>query len=152
MKKLVIAITLLLIALGWRAPAISAIAAETINGVLLYSPSPYGSNEENLTIDITENNPNYPGYGKGLSPGSTYRFDDLLRIENGNGFPVCVVLHSQSDLIRFYTSGEALQTISFSLAVNESISVGVEFSSTELGLMEESYSIKTFEGECDEAV
>lgn len=152
MKKIIIAIILLLIALGLRAPAISAIAADTLNGVLLYSPPPYGSNEGNITIDITENNPNYPGYGKGLSPGSTYRFDDLLIIENGNGFPVCVILHSQSDLIGFYTGGEALQTISFPLAVNESIAVGVEFSSTELGLMEEKYGIQVFEGDCSETI
>ncbi len=109
-------------------------------------------NEENLTIEITENNPNYPGYGKGLSPGSVYRFDNLLTIENGNAFPVCVILQSQSDLFRFYTDGEALQSISFSLAVNESIAVGVEFSSAELGLMEENYSVQIFEGECGEAL
>ena len=150
--RIVIAIVLLLIALGLRAPVISVMASDTISGVLLYSPPPYGRNEDNLTIDITENNPNYPGYGKGLSPDSVYSFDDLLTIENSNGFPVCVVLQSQTDLVRFYTTGEALPAVSFSLDVNESIAVGVEFNSTELGLMEGKYSIQVFEGECSETI
>ncbi|MBO8179123.1 MAG: DUF1102 domain-containing protein [Archaeoglobus sp.] len=152
MKKIIIAIILLLIALGLRAPAISVMAADTISGILLYSTSPYANNENNLTIDITENNPNYPGYGNGLSPGSVYRFDDLLTIENSNSFPVCVELESQSDLVKFYTDGDSLPAISFTLAVNESMSVGVEFNAAELGLMEEYYSIQILEGGCNETV
>lgn len=152
MKKVIIAIILLLIALGLRAPAISVMAADTVNGILLYSTSPYASNVDNLTIDITENNPNYPGYGKGLSPGTVYRFDGLLTIENNNDFPVCVVLQSQSDLVNFYTDGESLPAISFTLAVNESMSVGVEFNAAELGMTEEYYSVQIMEGGCNETV
>jgi len=149
MKKVIIAIILLLIALGLRAPAISVMASDTIS-VLLYSTSPYAVNEDTLAINITENNPNYPGYGNGLSPGTVYRFDDLLIIENNNDFPVCVELESQSDLIEFYTDGmPPLPAISFTLAVNEHMSVGVEFNAAEqLGLMEEYYSIQILEGGC----
>ena len=133
-------------------PAISVMAADTISGILLYSTSPYAKNEGNLTIDITQSNPNYLGYGDGLSPGSVYRFDGLLTIENNNDFPVCVILQSQSDLLEFYTDRESLPAISFTLNANESMSVGVEFNATELGLMEEYYDIHILEGGCSETV
>ena len=139
-------IILLLMALGLKAPAISVVATDTIGGILYYN-SPY---EHNLTVDITENNPNYPGYGKGLSANTVYRFDDMLTITNSNNFPVCVVLHSQSDLVKFYTDGESLQAIRFTLRVNESMSVGLELSTAEIGLMEENYSVHITEGECSE--
>ncbi|MEM3505663.1 MAG: DUF1102 domain-containing protein [Archaeoglobaceae archaeon] len=45
-------------------------------------PYAYINNEGMLVIDFSENNPNYSGGGKGISPKSEYNFDKVFGVSN----------------------------------------------------------------------
>jgi hypothetical protein len=39
-------------------------------------------NNGKLTIEISPNNPNYPGYGDGMSHNTTYVFEEMFNVSN----------------------------------------------------------------------
>ncbi len=158
MRKITTAVLVILsiFAIGLNTPVVSTIVEDIVGGVTVISNSIYAtmSNENNLTIDISANNPNYPGYGKGLSLSSTYRFDDALIFENNvskTGIEViCVQIQSNDENLKFYT-GDAMPSdiVSITLGKNESKSIGIEINSTsDLGLKEGKYTIYIYSGEC----
>ncbi len=149
-----ILVILSLFAIGLNAPAVSTIVEDVVEGIIVVSNSAYATRTDDLTIDISANNPNYPGYGNGLSPSSTYRFDDVLTLENDvskTGMEVvCVKIQSNDENLKFYT-GNTLPSyiINLTLRKNESKSVGIEINSTsDLELKEGRYTIYTYSGEC----
>jgi hypothetical protein len=158
MRKITTVILLLLsvFAIGLNAPVVSTIVEDIVGGVTVISNSIYATttDENNLTIDISVNNPNYPGYGEGLSPSSTYRFDDALVFENNvskTGMEVvCVQIQSNDESLKFYTEDTIPSDIvSITLRENESKSVGIEINATSiLGLNEGKYTIYVYSGEC----
>ncbi len=157
MKKTTTAVlvTLSIFAIGLNAPVVSTIVEDVVGGIILTSNSVYATTDDNnLTIEISVNNPNYPGYGEGLSPSSTYRFDDALTIENNvskTGMEVvCVRIQSNDENLKFYTEDTTpSDTVSITLRENESKSVGIEINSTSgLGMEEGRYTIYVYSGEC----
>jgi len=154
MRKTITAMLVVLsvFAIGLNAPAVSTIVEDVIGGVIIFSNSAYAI--DNATIDISVNNPNYPGYGNGLSPSSTYRFDDALTIENNvskTGMDVvCVKIQSNDKNLKFYSeNAPPSYTLNVTLGKNESKSVGIEInSSLDLGLKEGKYTIYVYSGEC----
>ncbi|ADB57849.1 DUF1102 domain-containing protein [Archaeoglobus profundus] len=149
-------VVLSIFAIGFNAPAFSTLVEDIVNGVTLTSDSVYATTSNgNLTIDISVNNPNYPGYGDGLSSGSVYRFDDVIVLENNvsrtGESVVCVNIQSNDDSLKFYTDSIApSESINLTLGENESKSVGIEINSSTsgLGLVKGSYTIYVYSGEC----
>lgn len=58
-----------------------------------------------LVVDISPENPNYPGYGNGLSPNSEYNFDEVFKVSNDlweEGMAIVVRITSDDTGIQFY--------------------------------------------------
>ncbi|MBP1911728.1 DUF1102 domain-containing protein [Thermococcus stetteri] len=58
-----------------------------------------------LVVDISPNNPNYPGYGNGLSPNSEYNFDEVFEVSNDlweENMSIVVRITSDNSVIQFY--------------------------------------------------
>jgi len=109
-----------------------------------------------LTIDISEGNPFYPGYGKGLSIDTIHMFDDVMKVENNvtqtGASVICVIITSQMDGLRFYHSNTTpKESISFTLGEYESVNVGIYINTTNhtLGEVSGSFKIQAYEGECE---
>ena len=140
---------LLFVFVGVKTPVISAVSDFVVD---LKSDHPYASDRG---IDISVNNPNYPGYGEGISAGTIYSFDGVITIRNNvskTGWDtICVSLVSKSDKLRFYLNkSEISGTVNVTLRGNESTSVGIVInaSSSDLGIKEIPYSVFVYEGEC----
>ncbi|NJE09196.1 DUF1102 domain-containing protein [Thermococcus sp. M39] len=109
----------------------------------------------NLTIDISEDNPFYPGYGEGLSRDAIYKFDDVMKVENNvtqtGASVICVIITSQMDGLKFYYSNTTPEdSISFTLGEYESVNVGIYINTTNyaLGEVSGSFKIQAYEGAC----
>ena len=57
-----------------------------------------------LVIDFSANNPNYPGYGDGISPASEYNFDEVFEVSNDlwEETPIVVLVTSSDSKIDLY--------------------------------------------------
>ena len=58
-----------------------------------------------LVVDISPNNPNYPGYGQGLSPNSEYNFDEVFEVSNDlweENMSIVVRITNANTAIQFY--------------------------------------------------
>ncbi len=61
-------------------------------------PYAYIDNETGvLVVDISPDNPNYPGYGMGLSPNSEYNFDEVFEVSNDLWENMSIVVRITSD-------------------------------------------------------
>ncbi len=58
-----------------------------------------------LVIDFSPNNPNYPGYGDGISPSSEYNFDEVFNVSNHlwENVPIVVRITSSDSKVEFYS-------------------------------------------------
>ncbi|NJE62013.1 DUF1102 domain-containing protein [Thermococcus sp. 21S7] len=68
-------------------------------------PYAYIDNETGvLVVDISPDNPNYPGYGQGLSPNSEYNFDEVFEVSNDlwENMSIVVMITSDNDEIQLY--------------------------------------------------
>ncbi|AEH24904.1 hypothetical protein PYCH_12260 [Pyrococcus yayanosii CH1] len=67
-------------------------------------PYSYINGDGLLTIDFSANNPNYPGYGDGISPSSEYNFDEVFGVSNHlwENMPIVVEIQSSSTNVEFY--------------------------------------------------
>ena len=111
-----------------------------------------------LKIDITNQNPLYPGFGEGLSPDSVYVFDSVFEIYNNEsetGFSeICVTITSPTSVVGLFVSpytGSWSQTIEFTVPANQSVQVGMRFdtNSLPLGDYNQNITIQAFGGPCE---
>lgn len=69
-------------------------------------PYAYIGEDGMLAIDFSADNPNYPGYGDGISPASEYNFDEVFAVSNDlwEQFPIVVRITSTSSdsRVEFY--------------------------------------------------
>ncbi len=59
-----------------------------------------------LVLDFSPNNPNYPGYGDGISPSSEYNFDEVFNVSNHlwEDVPIVVRITSSNTHVEFYSA------------------------------------------------
>ncbi len=58
-----------------------------------------------LVVDISPDNPNWPGYGNGLSPNSEYNFDEVFQVSNDlweENMTIVVRITNTNTAIQFY--------------------------------------------------
>ncbi|MBO8175765.1 MAG: DUF1102 domain-containing protein [Thermococcus sp.] len=153
-------ILILIVAVSISKPIPVSYALEDDNGVFtIETPLPpyaFLYHGGNLTIDISENNPFYPGYGEGLSRDAIYNFDDVMKVENNvtqtGASVICVIITSQMEGLRFYYSNTTPEdSISFTLGEYESVNVGIHINTTNyaLGEVSGSFKIQAYEGACE---
>ncbi|BAA29653.1 DUF1102 domain-containing protein [Pyrococcus horikoshii] len=118
-------------------------------------------NNGKLTVEISSNNPSYPGYGEGLSTDSIYVFEEMFNVSNElwenaqQDYPICVTVKAESPVKVFagtYNSpiaGPDYQ-ISFTVYHGQPVSVGMIFNNTGLSSGEHQFQIdvSAVAGEC----
>ncbi|WP_297436481.1 DUF1102 domain-containing protein [Thermococcus sp.] len=99
-----------------------------------------------LVVDISPDNPNYPGYGQGLSPNSEYNFDEVFEVSNDlweNNMSIVVRITNANTAIQFYgadhdihdastgnivyASDMAKNDVCFVVGPGEAVKVGMDF-------------------------
>ncbi|GAB6136331.1 DUF1102 domain-containing protein [Thermococcus henrietii] len=99
-----------------------------------------------LVVDISPDNPNYPGYGQGLSPNSEYNFDEVFEVSNDlweNNMSIVVRITNANTAIQFYgadhdvhdaatgaivyRSDMAKNDVCFTLGPGEAAKIGMDF-------------------------
>ena len=100
-------------------------------------------NNGKLTVEISPNNPNYPGFGDGMSHGTIYVFEEMFEVSNelwenedGN-FPICVTIKVGTDGYEVFageynddgtaTIADPGTTISFTVEHGSPVPVGFVF-------------------------
>ncbi|USS41300.1 DUF1102 domain-containing protein [Thermococcus aggregans] len=146
-----------------------AIVSDENEFIDLTPAQPYAYlNNGKLTIEISTNNPNYNetlGFGRGLSPNTTYVFEHMFNVSNElwenneTDFPICVQISiTQGSGVEIFegdwaeTSGTQLQ---FTVYHNTPVSVGMVFDTSNMGLsvnpgdIQVQMSIHAWKGTCD---
>ncbi|NJE05797.1 DUF1102 domain-containing protein [Thermococcus sp. M36] len=99
-----------------------------------------------LVVDISPDNPNYPGYGMGLSPNSEYNFDEMFEVSNDlweDNMTIVVRITSDNTGIQFYgadydvhdsstgavvyASDMAKNDVCFVVGPGDTVKVGMDF-------------------------
>lgn len=99
-----------------------------------------------LVVDISPENPKWPGYGNGLSPNSEYNFDEVFNVSNDlweDGMAIVVRITSDNTDIQFYGADEniyesttgvvaaysdtAKNDVCFVVQNGDAVSVGMDF-------------------------
>lgn len=122
-------------------------------------PQPPYSYSENgvLVIDVSPNNPFYPGQGEGLSADTVYVFEKVFSIENNvseTGYEsICVRISSDSDSILFFSGefeGSWSSDLQFTINANETVHVGmrIETAGCEIGEEVSNVTIEAWGGTC----
>ncbi|MET1124626.1 MAG: DUF1102 domain-containing protein [Archaeoglobaceae archaeon] len=107
-------------------------------------PYAYIDDRGELVLDFSPSNPNFPGYGYGISPASEYNFDEVFAVSNHLWENVAIVVRITSSIasIEFYGGGvhsvedgslatasdSAAQDVCFVLDHNAEKSIGVDLS------------------------
>ncbi|NJE77227.1 DUF1102 domain-containing protein [Thermococcus sp. ES12] len=94
---------------------------------------PYAYSEDGvLVVDISPNNPFYPGEGDGLSVESVYVFENAFLIENNQsetGYKeICVRVSSETPMMGFFIGdfdGSWSDVVEITLHANDSAGVGM---------------------------
>ena len=76
-----------------------------------------------MVVDISPNNPNYPGYGEGLSPRSEYNFDEVFEVSNDlweDNMSIVVRITSDNPTIQFYGADHDVYSVDTGAAVYSS--------------------------------
>jgi len=124
-------------------------------------------NDGKLTIEISPNNPNYPGYGDGMSHNTTYVFEEMFNVSNDlwenneSDFPICVTIHVTGNGVvevfagNYNDNGTATianpdTSITFTVYHNSPVPVGFIFNNTCLdqGMHSVQMSINAEAGAC----
>ena len=68
-------------------------------------PYAYITDNGELVVDFSPNNPNYPGYGDGISPASEYNFNKVFAVSNHlwENTPIVVRVTSSDTHVEFYS-------------------------------------------------
>ncbi len=142
-----------------------AVVADDNEFIDLTPIQPYAYlNNGKLTIEISPNNANYNeslGFGSGLSPNTTYVFEEMFNVSNelwennATAYPICVTISSNSDnLLLFagdYDENATYTTqVKFTVEHGSPVPVGMIFNSYGLGLGSQSaqLSISAVAGPC----
>lgn len=99
-----------------------------------------------LVVDISPDNPHYPGYGQGLSPNSEYNFDEVFEVSNDlweDNMTIVVRITNTNPEIQFYgadmdvhdastgavvyASNMAKNDVCFVVGPGEAVKVGMDF-------------------------
>ena len=109
-------------------------------------PYAYIASNGELVVDFSPNNPNYPGYGDGISPASEYNFNEVFNVSNDLWENVTVVVRitSSENHVEFYghqggvysvdngtpatASDSARSDVCFTLHPGEKKSIGIDLS------------------------
>ncbi|WP_456328463.1 DUF1102 domain-containing protein [Archaeoglobus sp.] len=124
-------------------------------------------NNGKLTIEISPNNPNYPGYGDGMSHNTTYVFEEMFNVSNdlweneNQNFPICVQIsvpqNSGVEVFAGNYNNDGTATIAnpgtqiqFTVEHGHPVSVGFVFDNTceELGAHSVNMDIQAWAGAC----
>ncbi|CUX78115.1 hypothetical protein CHITON_1336 [Thermococcus chitonophagus] len=99
-----------------------------------------------LVIDFSTNNPNYPGYGDGISPASEYNFDEVFGVSNHlwEDMDIVVEIKSTNSHIELYgadgdvysaydgvkasASDSARDWVCFVVPNNATVKIGIDLS------------------------
>ncbi|WP_148882845.1 DUF1102 domain-containing protein [Thermococcus aciditolerans] len=103
-------------------------------------PYAYINDNGMLVIDLSHNNPNWQeGFGEGVSPNSTYVFEEVFGVSNDlwEGIPICMeITYSGGDEVTFfegdYVPGQTVGTSSLTLTVmpGEVVKIGMIINTT----------------------
>jgi len=123
------------------------IVADDVELIDLTPVQPYAYINETtgkLVIDFSSSNPNYPGYGDGISPASEYNFDEVFNVSNHlwEDVSIVVVINSSLSSVEFYGQGgvysltgtpatasnSAAQVVCLVLNPGEAKSIGIDLS------------------------
>ncbi|WP_048151072.1 DUF1102 domain-containing protein [Palaeococcus ferrophilus] len=123
-------------------------------------PYAYLSNGK-LTIKIDDTNPNYNqsrGWGIGLSPNTTYVFEEMFEVSNDlwenneTDYPICVSILAppQAELFVGEWNGTTASTLQFTVYHGDPVKIGMVFDSTgmDMGMHNFQMSIHAEAGEC----
>ena len=110
-------------------------------------PYAYISDAGVLVIDFSTENPNYPGYGDGISPSAEYNFDEVFEVSNDlweDNMTIVVRITSSVTGIEFYghegdvhevangtvvsSSDVADEDVCFVVGPNDAVKVGIDIS------------------------
>ncbi|AFK22208.1 DUF1102 domain-containing protein [Pyrococcus sp. ST04] len=109
-------------------------------------------NNGKMTVEISSNHPDYPGYGAGLSPDTIYVFEEMFEVSNelweneGGDYPICVTIKADEGVKLFTgsydnpTAGPSDQ-IKFTVYHNDPVKVGMIFNTTGMDLGSEQIQI-----------
>ena len=107
--------------------------------IIPISPYSYFNNDGELRIEINENNPNFPGSGKGLAPDTIHAFDCVFKIKNNlwTNQTVIFTIESSSESLLLYSpkssnndQNRATKVLVFKLSWKEEACVGVVIDTT----------------------
>ncbi len=121
-------------------------------------------NNGKLTIELSTNNANYNqslGFGTGLSPNTTYVFEEMFNVSNelwennATAYPICVTISSNNNHLLLFTGDydeNATYSTQVQFTVNHGspVSVGMIFDNYGLGLGSQTaqLSITAVDGAC----
>ena len=122
-------------------------------------PYAYLNGEGILVVDVSPDNPFYPGpgFGKGLSINSTYVFEGVFVIENNQNLTgeaeICVRISSEVSNIGFFTgtfNGSWSDVVEVTIPANESVEIGarIDTHGLTLGDYTEDFTIEAWGGNC----
>ena len=110
-------------------------------------PYAYIGSDGKLHVEITESNPNFPGYGSGLSPDTVYAFDCVFRVKNSlwENQTIFFAVNSSSPSVLVYSPEDAMvnspetatTNFVFPLEWKQEICIGMVFNlsgTTEVGV------------------
>ncbi len=126
-------------------------------------------NNGKLTVEISDNHPDYPGHGAGMSPNTTYVFEEMFEVSNdlwenyvedGNvtltdAYPICVSisvpLNSDVTLFTGDYNGTSATQLQFTVYHGQPVKIGMVFDNTgaSLGADSVQMSIDAEAGECE---
>ena len=154
-------ITVLLIGLWGIYPSdpITVVYATADGNFSIEKPlPPYAYSDEGiLVVDISPDNPFYPGYGEGLSVNTTYVFEGVFLIQNNESqtreSEICVRISSETSHIGVFAgnfNGSWSDSIEVTLPANESVEIGtrIDTHGLSLGDYTESLTIEAWGGSC----
>jgi len=119
-------------------------------------------NNGKLTIEISPSNPNYPGYGVGMSHNTTYVFEEMFNVSNDlweneqQDFPICVDIAISGSGVKIFAgdydnpiAGPDTQ-IQFTVYHDSPVPVGFVFNNTckELGGHQATMTVTAQAGAC----
>ena len=123
-----------------------AIVSDDTELINLKPLQPYAYlNNGKLTVEISSNHPDYPGYGAGLSTDSIYVFEEMFEVSNelwendNEDYPICVTLKADNGVKLFAgsydnpTAGPA-GTIRVTVYHGSPVKIGMIFNTTGQGL------------------
>jgi len=109
-------------------------------------PYAYIADTGELIVDFSPNNPNYPGYGDGISPSSEYNFNEVFAVSNHlwEDMSIVVRVTSSNTKVEFYSheggvyavedgypataSDSARDDVCFVLGPNSEKKIGIDLS------------------------